>query len=241
VFNVRPNSQNQFKGYASDQILNVICVFEAPISVGKHAEMIASFFVIERGKQSLLGRETAIKLDVLRLGLQVIHIEEVSAFPKWKGDSVKLAINQDIKPVQQPMRRIPIALEEKVREKIQDALRRDIIEPVNGPSVWISPMVLVLKENGDIRLCLDMRQANQAILRKNHPLPTFEAFMTQLRDARYFSRLDLKDAYHQLEPHEQSREITTFITPLGLFRYKRLMFGVNSAPGIFMSLILRTY
>jgi len=142
MFNVRPNSQYQFKGYASDQILNVIvCKLNAP--------------------------------------------------------------------------------------------RRDIIEPVNGPSVWISPMVLVFKENGDIRLCLDMRRANQAILRQNHPLPTFEAFMTQLRDARYFSRLDLKDAYHQLELHEQSREITTFITPLGLFRYKRLMFGVNSAPEIF--------
>ncbi|XP_043065997.1 uncharacterized protein [Drosophila bipectinata] len=155
VFNVRPNSQYQFKGYASDQILNVICVFEAPISVGKQAEMIASFLVIEKGQQSLLGRETAIKLEVLRLGLQINHIEEVSVFPKWKGDSVKLAMDQDIKPVQQPMRRIPIALEGKVREKTQDALKRDIIEPVNGPSAWISPMVLVFKENGDIRLCLD--------------------------------------------------------------------------------------
>jgi len=85
VFNVRPNSQNQFKGYASDQILNVISVFKAPISVGKHAEMIASFIVIERGKQSLLGRQTAVKLDVLRLGLQVNHIEEVSAFRSGRG------------------------------------------------------------------------------------------------------------------------------------------------------------
>ncbi|XP_041632601.1 uncharacterized protein [Drosophila kikkawai] len=112
--------------------------------------MIASFFVIEKGKQSLLGRETAIKLNVLRLELQVNHIQEVSVFPKWKGDRVKLAINHNIKPVQQPMRRIPVALKVKVRDKIQDALKRDIIEPVNGPSAWISPMVLVFKENGDI-------------------------------------------------------------------------------------------
>ncbi|XP_043662368.1 uncharacterized protein LOC122626245 [Drosophila teissieri] len=82
VFNVRPNSQNQFKGYASDQILNVICVFEAPISVSGNAEKIATFFVIEKGKQSLLGRETAIGLKVLRLGLEVRHIQEISAFPK---------------------------------------------------------------------------------------------------------------------------------------------------------------
>lgn len=191
--------------------------------------------MIEKEKQSLLGRETAIGLKVLRLGLEVRHIHEISAFPKWKGASVKLSIDYDVKPVQQPMRRIPIALEDKVSDKIQEAQKQDIIEPVNGPSSWISPMVIVFKGNGDIRLCLDMRLANKAILRENYSLPTFEAFMTKLRNAKYFStsRLDLKDAYHQLEQDERSREITTCITPIGLFRYKRLMFGVNSAPEIF--------
>jgi len=57
--------------------------------------------------------------------------------------------------------------------------------------------------------------------------------MTKLKDAKFFSHLDLKDAYHQLELEESSREITTFITSKGLFQYKRLMFGVNSAPEIF--------
>lgn len=57
--------------------------------------------------------------------------------------------------------------------------------------------------------------------------------MTKLRSATFSTRLDLKRAYHQLELDEPSRSITTFITPLGLFRYKRLMLGVNSAPEIF--------
>lgn len=78
-----------------------------------------------------------------------------------------------------------------------------------------------------------MRLANKAILRENYPLPIFETFMTKLRGAKYFYRLDLKYAYHQLELDEASRAITTFITLPGLFRYKRLMFGVNSAPEIF--------
>ncbi|XP_043862583.1 uncharacterized protein LOC122756552 [Drosophila santomea] len=135
------------------------------------------------------------------------------------------------------MRRIPAALEDKVMKKLDEALSRDIIEPVTGPSAWISPIVLAFKENGDIRLCVDMRLANKAILRENYPLPTFDCFMTRLKEAKFFARLDLKDAYHQLALDESSRKITTFITPRRLFRYKRLMFGVNSAPEIFQRLL----
>ncbi|KAL7726148.1 hypothetical protein ACLKA6_002618 [Drosophila palustris] len=204
-----------------------------PISVVPAIEVIATFYVIKNGRQSLLGRETAIELKVLRLGLNINRVEETPPFPKWKGVKVKLCIDHGVKPVQQPSRRIPVALEGKVMSKLEEALSRDIIEPVVGPSSWISPIVLAFKENGDIRLCVDMRLANRAILRENYPLPTFDSFMTKLKNAKFFSRLDLKDAYHQLELDEASREITTFITSRGLFRYKRLMFGVNSAPEIF--------
>ncbi|KAL7739285.1 hypothetical protein ACLKA6_002623 [Drosophila palustris] len=131
------------------------------------------------------------------------------------------------------MRRIPIALEDKVIAKLEEALALDIIEPVMGHSPWISPMVIAFKENGDLRICIDMRLANRAILREIYPFPVFETFMNKLRGAKYFSRLDLKCAYHQLQLEEASRAITTFITPRGLFRYKWLMFGVNSAPEIF--------
>ncbi|KAL7296748.1 hypothetical protein TKK_0010158 [Trichogramma kaykai] len=78
-----------------------------------------------------------------------------------------------------------------------------------------------------------MCKTNEAILRKNYPIPMFDSFMTKLKEAKYFSRLDLKEAYHQMELHPESQPITTFITHKGLFRYKRLMFSVNSAVEIF--------
>lgn len=230
LFNIRSKSNNNFRAYASDKLLRVLYVFEAPIYIGHMPEKIATFYVIENGRQSLLGKDTAIKLNVLRLGLNVNKVEELAPFPKWKNIVVKLAIDTNVTPVQQPVRRIPVALEEKVILKLEDGVKADIIEPVAGPSRWISPIVLAFKENGDIRMCIDMRRANRAILRENYPLPTFESFMTKLKGAKYFTRLDLKNAYHQIELHEDSREITTFITPRGLFRYKRLLFGVNSAP-----------
>ncbi|KAH8236225.1 hypothetical protein KR032_010156, partial [Drosophila birchii] len=70
---------------------------------------------------------------------------ETKPFPKWKGVQIKLWIDPEVKPVQQPLRRIPVALEDKVAAKLKDALDRDIIKKVTGPSSWISPIVLAFK------------------------------------------------------------------------------------------------
>ena len=189
--------------------------------------------MVDKGEISLLGKETAKKLGILKLGPNINKIDKVTAFPKIKDVIVKLTINPHVKPVQQPLRRVPISVEKLVEEKLQEALQSDIIERVLRPSGWVSNIVVIFKANGEIRICLDMRRANEAIERERYPLPIFDSFITNLRNAKYFSRLDLTNAYHQLELHEQSRSITTFITHKGMFRYKRLMFGVNSAPEIF--------
>lgn len=137
----------------------------------------------------------------------------------------------------QPYRRIPISLQEKVKKKLQELMEADIIEPVGKPSGWVSPMVPVLKENGDIRICIDMRRANAAIIRENHPLPTMDVLLPNFREARYFTKLDIKNAFHQVEITPNSRDITTFITSKGLYRYKRLMFGITCAPEIFKKIM----
>ena len=74
-----------------------------------------------------------------------------------------------------------------------------------------------------------MRRANQAIRRARHPIPTVDEITQSISGSKVFSKLDLKWGYHQLELSPESREITTFATHCGLFRYKRLLFGVNSA------------
>ena len=78
-----------------------------------------------------------------------------------------------------------------------------------------------------------MRPANKAIVRENHPLPTCEEMWPLLSGAKVFSKLDIKDAFHQIELAPESRFITTFITKRGLMRYTRLMFGINNAPELF--------
>lgn len=141
-------------------------------------------------------------------------------------------IDSSVKPVIQPYRRIPMALETQVIKKLEELLSQEIIEYVNEPAKWISPMVLVPKKD-DVRICIDMRQANRAVMREHYPLPTFEELSHKLVGCSVFSKLDIKQAYHQLELDQECRYITTFITPLGMMRYKRLLFGLSSAPETF--------
>ena len=91
----------------------------------------------------------------------------------------------------------------------------------------MNPLVVVEKANGDIRICLDMRHANQAIIREKHSVPTVEETIQEVSYAKVFFKLDLNMAFQQIELHPDSRDITTFAAPDGLYRYKSLPFGVN--------------
>jgi hypothetical protein len=69
-----------------------------------------------------------------------------------------------------------------------------------------------------------MRRANEAVIRERYPIPTTEEVLQDLNGSAVFSKLDIKMAYHQSELDTQSREITTFMTHRGMYRYKRLLF-----------------
>lgn len=228
------NPEKVLLPYGSQTPLDVIGAFDANINISDGDHQKATFYVVRNGTRDLLGKTSATQLNVLRIG---IPVNNVRTFPKFKNVKIQIPINDNVKPVIQPYRRIPIPLEEKVNSKLNELLEADIIEEVNGPSPWVSPMVPVLKENGDLRICIDMRRANEAIIRENHPLPTMDELLPHFRQAKYFSRLDIKNAFHQLEIDEESRHITTFSTSKGLFRYKRLMFGVSCAPEMFQKVL----
>lgn len=213
-----PDVDRSFKAYGSDSPLRMIGMFVAEIEAVDN-KVDATFYIAENGTQSLLGDETAKKLKVLKIGYNVGSLQETpTMFPKIKGVLVEIPVNPDVKPVQQPYRRAPFAVEDKVAAKLQYLLDRDIIERVHQPSAWVSPIVPVLKDNGEIRLCVDMRRANQAVIRETHPLPIVEELFGSIHGAVRFSKLDIREAYHQVEISERSREITTFIAKQGLYR-----------------------
>lgn len=237
IINQNPKPQEKFVAYGSVTPLKLLRSFEADIQIGNKIAS-ATFYVVADGSRNLLGRLTATSLEVLKIDLPVSAVES-KGFPKFKDVLVEIPVDEKVRPVSQPYRRIPIPLEQKVERKIEELLEQDIIEEVKGPSNWISPIVPVLKDNGEIRLCVDMRRANNAIKRENHPLPTMDQLLPKIKDAKVFSKLDVQDAFHHIELHPDSRDITTFITNKGLFRYKRMMFGISCAPEIFQKTLER--
>ena len=124
-----------------------------------------------------------------------------------------------------------------MKDCLQTLLRQDIIEPADGSTAWINPVVLVPKKQGGVRLCIDMRMVNKAIERERHMMPTLDEVIMDLNGATIFSKVDLKSDYHQLVLSEDSRNITTFSTHMGLYRNKRLSFGINAAAEKFQQMV----
>lgn len=144
-----------------------------------------------------------------------------------------IRIDRTVTPVRQAYRRIPIPLEEITLLKLKELESQGIIEKVHEASEWVSPMLVKRKSSDDVRIIIDLRQANKAIVREIHPLPTMDQMISKLRGSKVFTKLDVKQAFHQLLLRDDCRYITTFISPLGLMRYKRLVFGLSAAPELF--------
>ena len=228
---------------------------QVELSVG--TKKINSQFVVTTSGRCLLGHTTSRDLGLLRIGLsassepaecnvigkdlasalQTKYPKVFSGIGKPKEYRLKLHVDPEVAPVAQKPRRVPFALREKVTAKVEDLIAKDIVERVDGPKSWVSPVLVAPKAEGDIRLCVDMRKANQAIIRERIPIPTVDEVIENLNGSAVFSKLDLRLGFHQIELDEESRDITTFATHEGLFRYKRLSFGVNSAPEKYQQII----
>ena len=223
--------------------------FDAVIETRKRVA-VATFYVPQTPDGgNLISATTAQELGLISLHVNKVsntkdtnvntilskHAKVFDGLGKLKGQQVKLNIDPDHPPRAQPQRRIPYHIREKVTSALETLENDDIIErvPETQPTPWVSPIVAVPKKDGAVRICVDMRQANEAIKRIRHPIPTVEDISIELNGAKWFSKLDLSQAYHQLELHEDSRHITTFSTHIGLFRYKRLNYGTNAAAEIF--------
>lgn len=238
----------RFVGYGDKELRQTIG-FVAPISCrvkGKFYQELASFFVIKDGSQPLLSQATATALNILRIEIpdeKLVPINEVSGekvqrpFPKMKGVQIHIPLKEGANPVQIPYRRAPVAFAKEIRAQLDELLALDIIEEVKESSAWVSALVPVVKNDGSIRLCVDLRRLNESIQRERHPLPVLEETLACLYGAVLFSKLDIKSAYHQCELDQESRPLTTFLTQWGMFRYKRMAFGISCAPEKFQKVM----
>ena len=124
-----------------------------------------------------------------------------------------------------------------MRTKVQTELQRmqslGVISPVEEPTPWCAAMVVVPKDSGAVRICVDLKSLNESVLCEVHPMPKVDTTLAQLSGATVFSKLDANSGFWQIPLAKESRLLTTFITPLGRFCFNKLPFGISSAPEIF--------
>ena len=169
------------------------------------------------------------------------HSTVFQGIGKHKFRQVKLIIDEEVKPIIQPQRKVPFAKRPQLDTIINELEDAGVIEQVEGPTDWISNLVLTPKADPtQIRMNVDMTTANTAIKRTRHVIPTLEELRYELNGARHFTKLDMRHGYMQLELDPASRPITTFYTHQGLRRSRRLTFGINSAAEVFHEEIHQT-
>lgn len=231
----------------------VLGTFHTTAKVGSR-QVEATFYVVHRGSM-LLGMDLISKLDLQIQGSTVQAdgdcVEEVNSevpiSPKFRplfepglgkarNFKHRVKVKSDHVPVQQKLRRLPLSVKDQVSQELKRLEKEGVIEKIDS-SEWISPIVVAAKKSGDIRLCVDLREVNKAIVVDSYPLPDIGELFSELEGSTVFSKMDLASAYHQLELDEASRDLTAFITHDGLYRFKRVCFGLASAPSTFQKLM----
>ncbi|GBN37648.1 Retrovirus-related Pol polyprotein from transposon 297, partial [Araneus ventricosus] len=141
----------------------------------------------------------------------------------------------DHPPIKQYPRRLPLARKEEADNLVKEMVDNGIIEESSGP--WASPIVLVKKKDGSTRFCVDYRKLNEITKKDSYPLPRIDDTLDALNGSQWFTTLDLKSGYWQIEIRPEDREKTAFTTGQGLWQFKVMPFGLCNAPATFERLM----
>ena len=125
---------------------------------------------------------------------------------------------------------MPVALKEKLKEELEGLQDLGIIVKVLELTPWVSSLVTAQKPNGKLRVCIDPKDLNQALRRSHYPTPTIDDILPELGMAKVFSTVDVKNGFWHVELDDESSRLTTFNSPIGRFQWRRLPFGLCSAP-----------
>ncbi|XP_064486121.1 uncharacterized protein K02A2.6-like [Ornithodoros turicata] len=156
---------------------------------------------------------------------------------KLKGIKATLNLKENVQPKFLRARQVPYALKEKVFAELDRLESEGILTKVNV-SEWATPIVPVVKPNGTVRICGDFKSTiNQHLVVDEYPLPLVEDIFAKLSGGQKYTKIDLRQAFLQMEVDEKSKHLLTINTEKGLFRHNRMVFGIAPAPAIWQRTI----
>ncbi|XP_055910432.1 uncharacterized protein K02A2.6-like [Eupeodes corollae] len=238
-------------------IVSPLGVIDVPVKFN-NIESVEQLFIVPEGFSSLIGRTWIRRLhislqeidkvinqsikNIIQDVFQVKSVDQfVKLFPKIFEQSVgkipgvkcSLQLRSNARPVFIKARTIPFAIRDKVERELS-MLEKDNIITAIDKSDWGSPIVAVPKPDGNVRLCFDYKVAvNKQLTDAHYPIPRIDEIVNNLRNSRYFCKLDLYKAYLHIEVDEVSAMVQTISTHKGTFKMNRLSFGIKSAPSEF--------
>ena len=233
--------------------------FYEKLCIGKITN-IAQFFVCQNVSTPLFGKPELEKFELIELKIPQNHVyqscnsieEGVAKFPTGeeikkdfpsvfnglglvKGEPVSIQVNEGTTPyhIGAP-RRVAIPMLKPLKEELERMVKPGVIEPVDEPTEWCHPMVLVRKPNGNIRVCIDLTKLNNQTNREFYELPSVDETLAKLgSQCKFMAKLDANSGYWQLPMDQDSKLKCTFTTPFGRFCPTRAPFGLTSLPEIF--------
>ncbi|XP_036346123.1 uncharacterized protein K02A2.6-like [Rhagoletis pomonella] len=228
----------------------IMGVVDTDVSYGGREVSCLPVVVVDGNRSNVLGCNWFTPLGITIQGVNAVeeassikgilkqfnHLfaEELGCF---KGKPVSLYIDKLVQPIRYPPRRIPLATKGLVEAELDRLCSQGILEPVEY-SDWATPIVPVPKSDGTIRICGDYKSTlNKALKPHNFQIPAINTLLSSIEGGSIFAKIDLAQAYQQLQVDEQSSVLQSIVTHKGAFRVTRLQFGISSAPGIFQNFI----
>ena len=223
-------------GFNTDQPLDIIGSFYAEVKVDSMTTT-AEFLVLPTASTTILCSNTAIMLNLLRIGppppsecfvnhidsgSPIDHQSSIDALLHKYADcfhglgelsdvQINIHTNPNIHPYAQKARRLPILMQKQVDSELDKLLQLAVIEPISEPPTWISPLVIVPKKDcKSVRICVDMRAVNTSIIQEPYQIPTLEEILHIFNGCTKFTKLDLNKGYHQISLTPESRNLTAF-------------------------------
>ena len=215
------------------QALNVLGQFSGWLKHGKRSarEMV---YVVQGLKTNLLGLRSITALQLVRRvhATNTGEPDVVKQFPEvfqglgTIGDEYTIKLKENATPYSLYVpRNVPIPLQPKVKEELVRMERIGVTSKVTEPTPWCAGMVVVPKKSGEVRICVDLKPLNENVLREPHPIPKVDETLASLAGATHFSKLDANSGFWQIPLSEESRPLTTFITPFGRYQFNKLPLG----------------
>lgn len=210
------------------------------------------FYVIRDRKESILGINSCIELGIIELhknvNFQTINL--INDNKKGYADIIEqnrnlfegigkinkpyhIEIKENVKPIVNPVRKVPFALQNQLKECLDNLVKSDIIEREPNSSEWVNSFVLVKKADNSLRICLDPKHLNEAIKPSKYKLPNIDEISAKLNGSTIFTKLDATSGFWTIPLDKESSKLCTFGTPYGRYKFLRMPFGINIASEVF--------